>query len=181
MIIRILAFAQFVLLFVATAAHAQQGDQLELILTTAPGVFEIEVGQIDAGIQRLERSRNLSNLKAPVSINLCAAYILKRDFEQAEASCDHAVRSNPVVGGTNWLGSDSDAAYNNRGVLRALRGDFVGAISDFRQARRSADGTSPAATYANRETPNGNLQLTEQVFAAIRGTEEQRQVAVTRN
>ena len=180
MMIRILAFAQFVLLFLATAAHAQQGGQLELILTTAPGVSEIEAGQIDAGIQRLERSRNLSNLKAPVSINLCAAYILKRDFEQAEASCNHAVRSNPRVG-NSWFGSDSAAAYNNRGVLRALQGDFEDAISDFRHARRVRDGAIPAVGFAQREAPNGNLQLTEQLLAAIRQTEEQRQVAVTRN
>ena len=183
MITRIFALAQFVLLFATAGAQAQQSGprQLEFILPTAPGVAEIEQGRIDAGIRRLEKAWDVPHLKEPVSISLCAAYTLKRDFEQAEVFCDQAVRSNPLIGGS-WTGSNSDAAFNNRGVLRALQGDFEGAVSDFRQASERTDkGYLRKPTFARREKLNGNLELAEQMLAEVREAQQERQVADTRN
>ena len=176
MVTRSLIVTQAALLLVAGPALAQQ--KFELILPTAPGVSDIEDGRIDEGIARLEKSREVAHLKETVGITLCAAYVMNKDFERAETFCDRAVHANPPLGNT-WFGSNSDAAYNNRGVLRALQGDLESAVSDFRQARHQQDGYIPRGGYAQSEEPNDNLQLAEQMLAATRQEQEQRQAAVT--
>jgi len=91
-----------------------------------PGSEEIEAGHLNAGIEVLEDELAINELEScgEILATLCAAYILNRSFDQAERACDMAIEINP-----------SNAAYNNRGVLRAHQGDFVGAREDFDRVR----------------------------------------------
>jgi len=91
-----------------------------------PGLEEIEAGDLEAGIKVLEdQLANIeSERRCELLTTLCAAYIIDRSFDKAERACDKAMEINPT-----------DAAYNNRGVVRAHKGDFAGAREDFDRVR----------------------------------------------
>ncbi len=91
-----------------------------------PGAAEIEAGTLQAGIKVLEYQ--LANTKLDSSgdilATLCAAYIVNDSLDEAEGVCDKAVE----IGST-------EAAYNNRGVFRAVTGNLSGARADFERVR----------------------------------------------
>ncbi len=83
-------------------------------------------GDYATAIERLERRVAHENRYSDIQFtNLCTAYIVTRQFEKAEPACDRAVAANGDYVGT---------AYNSRGVLRALQGDYFGAMEDFEEA-----------------------------------------------
>jgi hypothetical protein len=85
------------------------------------------------------------------STNLCVAYTLTREFEQALAPCNKAVSMAGAFRHTVLLSSASREvlakALSNRGVLRALSNDTAGASADFEKA--TAMQRSWAAANAN--------------------------------
>lgn len=91
------------------------------------GKYALLEGDIDTSIARLERrlarTRSHRNL-APVLINLCAAYTMKRDFEKAEERCDAAIDNGWSVA----------MAYNNRGIMNVAQRDYLAAVDDFESA-----------------------------------------------
>ena len=91
-----------------------------------PGLEEIEAGNLKAGIKVLEDQLTQIELESSGDIfaTLCAAYIVDRSLDKAERACDKAIQISPTK-----------TAYNNRGVLRAHKGDFVGAREDFDRVR----------------------------------------------
>ena len=134
-----------------------------------PGTRYIEAGHIDKGIRVLEwylkaaRKRE----KGVVLTNLCMGYTLKREYEQAASYCDQAVAS--------YRGTK--VPYNNRGVLRALQGDYEGAMADLRKA--GCVGECPAdltkSTGPNMSVARRNLSRVQQRHAALqRQTEGER-------
>jgi tetratricopeptide (TPR) repeat protein len=91
------------------------------------GKYALLEGKVDLSIERLERQlartsshRNL----APVLIDLCVAYTVKRDFDKARERCDAAIEN----------GWSLSTAYNNRGVMHVARGDYLAAVDDFEMA-----------------------------------------------
>jgi tetratricopeptide (TPR) repeat protein len=98
------------------------------------GKYALLEGNIDVSIERLERklarTRSHRDL-APVLINLCAAYTMKRDFEKAEERCDAAIDNG-------WSVS---MAYNNRGIMNVAKGDYLTAVDDFESAADRASTT----------------------------------------
>lgn len=83
------------------------------------------------------------------STNLCVAYTMTGALKRASKSCDAAVTlarqfDAPAA---HKLTPDSATAraLSNRGVLRALRGDLLGAVSDLRAAGKGV-GSSPLPT-----------------------------------
>ncbi|MFW2403399.1 MAG: hypothetical protein ACN4GT_01450 [Gammaproteobacteria bacterium] len=98
------------------------------------GKYALLEGEFDLSIDRLERrlarTRSHRNL-APVLINLCAAYTMKRDFEKAQERCDAAIDNG-------WSVS---MAYNNRGIMNIARGDYLAAIDDFEAAKNQGSTT----------------------------------------
>jgi tetratricopeptide (TPR) repeat protein len=91
-----------------------------------PGLEEIEAGNLKAGIKVLEDQLTKIELERSGEIlaTLCAAYIVNRSLDKAERACDRAIEMRPTK-----------TAYNNRGVLRAHRGDLTGAREDFDRVR----------------------------------------------
>lgn len=92
-----------------------------------PGTKYLAAGDLARGIQVLEQDlvSGTSN-EGHVVATLCGAYILSQQLVKAERTCTDAVRRFP-----------GNAAYNNRGVLRALRGNFEGSRRDFDRASPS--------------------------------------------
>lgn len=104
-------------------------DRYELRLHDAnvPGKFELLEGKVDRSIEVLEKAlagARAHSIRAPVLINLCAAYTIKGDFGRAKESCDAAIDNG-------WR---KQMAYNNRGVMHIAQGDYVAAIDDFQRA-----------------------------------------------
>jgi tetratricopeptide (TPR) repeat protein len=100
--------------------------RLRVAFEWVPGAEAVEAGNLQAGIQELEHELAKSDLEssADVLATLCAAYIVNRSLDKAERACDKALEIKP-----------SKTAYNNRGVLRAAKGDFSGAREDFDRVR----------------------------------------------
>jgi hypothetical protein len=97
-----------------------------LALADVPGRVEIVAGDIQAGIKVLEDQLKLikSGSNGDILATLCAAYILSDMLDMADRPCNEAVDVDPTR-----------IAYNNRGVYRSHRGDYMGAREDFDHAQ----------------------------------------------
>jgi hypothetical protein len=89
--------------------------------------------------------------------NLCVAYTVKRELEGAYTACGEALtlaRRVDKAPGARLRGSPATArALTNRGVLRAIAGDSLGAAADFRDADRLADTwAAPSRNLAHLES-----------------------------
>jgi len=91
------------------------------------GKYALLDGNVDVAIGRFERrldGATANSRRAPLLINLCAAYTLKRDFAKAEERCNAAIENGWSV----------RKAHNNRGIMRVARGDYLAAVEDFEVA-----------------------------------------------
>ncbi|MCH8060572.1 MAG: hypothetical protein IIA11_08955 [Proteobacteria bacterium] len=128
-------------LLLATIPTISNAEAWELRTTpnAVPGTLEIESGKIDKAIRisNVWLSHVVKQKKVAVLNNLCIGYILSKKFDQAEVYCDRAVERR------NY----KTVSYNNRGVLRALQGDYEGAVQDFADASNAGcvNGCSNAA------------------------------------
>ena len=146
-----------------------------------PGTAQMKRGDVDKAIAYLERAakhRGEYPLGA-VATNLCAAFVVKGALALAEVWCDLAVEESDKGG----------AAYNNRGVLRALQGDYGAAIEDFRQATRLRNYPFDTGSIAqiraiqlnyrknSRQVAGRNLVRAEQRWAEAKRRDENKQLA----
>ena len=117
----------FVMASLVTVAHAESWE-LRTADMEVKGTRDIEAGRVDKGIRVTETHFASAPYeeKGAMLTNLCLAYILKQDFDAASSYCDRAV-AHP-------RGRSSREAYNNRGVLNAMLGNYAAALSDFEQA-----------------------------------------------
>ncbi len=108
-----------------TLSNAEIYD-FKVVYAEVPGTEEIRAGNHDAAIEILEsRAEDASNYYfANELATLCALYVVNGKLAAAHETCHVAVETD-----------QSDAAYNNRGVLRAHLGDVAGAMEDFERAR----------------------------------------------
>jgi tetratricopeptide (TPR) repeat protein len=108
-----------------TTASAESWE-LRTAAEEVNGTRDLEAGNLDKSIRVLERSYRSTpyDSKGAVLTNLCVAHTLKRDFETAMDYCNRAAER----------GNGSREAFNNRGVLNALLGNYTGAVSDFKKA-----------------------------------------------
>jgi Flp pilus assembly protein TadD len=114
---------------IAVSTTALAGDRYELRAHDADvyGKYALLDGNIDVSIERLEKrlaGARAHSFRAPLLINLCAAYTMKRDFVKAEERCDAAIEN----------GWNAKMAYNNRGIMHVARGDYLAAVDDFEAA-----------------------------------------------
>ena len=166
--------------FGALPVHAGSFEA-RMAAENVPGSAQIRQGNLDQGIKQLLQARKWGKHFPPgaVATNLCVAYIAKGDAESAESWCDRAVEENRHTG----------AARNNRGVLRAIRGNYESAVEDFREATRSRNYKQPARTIApvrasqmhyrwmSRQIAGRNLARAEQRWAAARKEDERKRLA----
>ena len=75
--------------------------------------------------------------------NLCVAYTMTREFDNAATACEAALTASEKYGKyadsplyPYDISRDQAMAYSNRGVLRAVTGDLEGAKQDFESAAK---------------------------------------------
>ena len=127
--------------------------------SNAPGGKEIEAGDYDAAIASASGSfwKNNDEDALIAATNLCVAYTVKRDLEGAYAACGEALtlarRADNATAARFSGGAATARALTNRGVLRAIAGDTLGAAADFRAAERSSgDWAAPSRNLAYLES-----------------------------
>jgi hypothetical protein len=87
--------------------------------------------------------------------NLCVAYTVTRELDRAFEACAEALTlARRVDKGTSarFRSTATARALTNRGVLRAVSGDTLGAAADFREAARSSDWAAPSRNLAYLES-----------------------------
>ena len=118
------------------------------LLTATPliaGAYEVNIldghgaeskalmnGDYAIAIERLEKrlQTGASRDRDVRLTNLCTAYVVTGDLEKGHATCNQAVEAS---------GQYVGVAYNSRGVLHALMGDFIAAFADFDLAADDAN------------------------------------------
>jgi len=134
-------------------------------------------GNYDLAIKRLERRVAKNNRFIDVQLtNLCTAYVASGQLDKANDACDRAVEANGEFVGT---------AFNSRGVLKALQGDYVAAMENFRQAELESNYPVPRPIWGEQspsmrrfavetESDNSieiaarNFEAADRTWAAIR-------------
>ena len=98
----------------------------KVVYAEVSGTEEIRAGNHDAAIEILQSRAKDANdhYVANELATLCGLYIVKGKLAAARKTCNAAVEND-----------ESDAAYNNRGVLRAHLGDTIGGMEDFERVR----------------------------------------------
>lgn len=120
----VLQVAVFVL-FASRPAGAEQAYEFRVMFEHIQGTESLVAGDLSDGIRQLEqRLQSDTDDQSLVIATLCGGYILARDLDKARVTCAEAVQRFP-----------SESAFNNRGVLRAMDGDLIGAARDFDRAR----------------------------------------------
>jgi tetratricopeptide (TPR) repeat protein len=124
-------------------ANADEGSQVQyemvVVGNDASGNL-VSRGDYELAVNRIT-GRNGSHPYAAAT-NLCVAYSMLGQFDQAEPKCDEAINAaenSPAGKPRNWKGRNQLAtqhafAYSNRGVMRILSGNVIGAEEDFRTA-----------------------------------------------
>lgn len=162
MITRKRSIASFIALACAYAASANAlaKDTFEMSsYSNWAGGASIDSGDYAGAIAAASRwgmtTDTVSMLGA--ATNLCVAYTVSRELALARKACDTAVTLAKRVDDSGWKNLRRDSAtasaLSNRGVLRALSGDSVGAATDFRAAIRLGSGSEmPSRNLAHLES-----------------------------
>jgi tetratricopeptide (TPR) repeat protein len=114
----------------------------------------LDKGNYDVAIERLERRVQHETRYIDIQLtNLCTAYVTTRQLEKAEDVCDRAVEANGDYVGT---------AYNSRGVLKALKGDYVEALADFNRANDRSNYPIARENYGDQAPSMSRFQTVKQ-------------------
>lgn len=121
------AIAAALLLAAFPSVSNAEAWELRTAPEAVPGTYEIESGEIDKAIRisKVWLPHADRRMKVSVLTNLCMGYILSNELDQAEEYCDRAVERP----------NNKTVSYNNRGVLKALQGDYERAAQDFANAK----------------------------------------------
>lgn len=140
---------------ISHAAEREQvtvtGYQMTAITDRAYGQHIIE-GDYATVIERLAgRSRRFE-----ATTNLCVAYTLSGQLEQAGRACAEALaisERNAKDAHGMYSGADRRdlaVALSNRGVVLAISGDVIGAVENFSRAVEMQEGLEPATNNLSR-------------------------------
>jgi len=116
----------------------------EVHVLTGPGSESklLDKGDFQVAIKRLERRVQDETQNSHIQLtNLCTAYVASGALEQAVEICDRAVSAN---------GDFVGAAYNSRGALKAVKGDYIGALADFEQAANKSNYPIPRVNFGDK-------------------------------
>lgn len=145
----------------ATLAQSTVPDayRVAVILDQAHGE-ELLAGDYKSIIAQLADSETRRSTRFELSNNLCVAYIMAKDAENALHYCEIAVRSSEkeLRRSDAWTRhthkTDKAIALSNRGVVKALTGDLSGAKTDFESAISLRVRLDEAAVNLNRLVAN---------------------------
>lgn len=163
-------------LVIVTLPSMSRADTWELrtVDEEVPGTREIEAGKPEKAIRisKVSLSRTRPALKVAVLTNLCIGHILIRDLDQAEQYCDLAAARS----------MERTVTHNNRGVLKALQGDYVAAVQDFSIAANvgcfnGCNATGRAPQNLPRPVARRNLEKAQTIVAKSRDATDADRVA----
>lgn len=163
------ALTAIVCVFAPMSVHAYEVTILEDRGSEFKALMD---GRYDVAIKRLElRLETRYKNRDTLLTNLCTAYVLNGDLLKAHDVCNEAVEADGKFVGT---------AYNSRGVLHAMMGDFISARVDFEEASRKSN--YPAAPHlfgefpamARYNTPSANLDNAIEIAASNNKFSEER-------
>ncbi|GGB62627.1 hypothetical protein K8B83_04305 [Shewanella inventionis] len=136
-----------VLLTTSTSVMADiQGQALSstaykmVLIEDVPGVTALQAGNVEEGLTATLSASKYTVDDYSRNVNLCAGYIQMSDMEKAEKACSAAVKSARTQVAIPSM-SVRAYAYNNRGVMKLLNNDNLGALEDFKRAAK-ADSSS---------------------------------------
>ncbi|WP_445775642.1 hypothetical protein [Shewanella sp.] len=119
-----------------TQGHNISSTAYKMVLVEdVPGMTALQAGHIEEGL-----SATLSASKYTVDdysryVNLCAGYVQMSDMEKAEKACSAAVKSARSLVAVPSM-SVRAYAYNNRGIMKLMNNDNLGALADFKRAAK---------------------------------------------
>ncbi len=163
-------------LVIAAVPSMSRADVWELrtVDEEVPGTREIEAGNPEKAIRisKVRLSVTRGALKVAVLTNLCIGHILIRDFDQAEQYCDQAAART----------IERTVTHNNRGVLKAIQGDYSAALQDFTIAADAGcfygcDANMRAPQDLPRPTARRNLEKAETRVAELKDATDAHRVA----
>ncbi|MCL1068447.1 hypothetical protein L2735_16870 [Shewanella olleyana] len=119
-----------------SAAAVETTSYKMVLIENMPGVDAIQSGDINEGIALTKSARRSAIDTYTRHLNLCVGYTKMSKFDIAEEACTEAVKM--AVNADKLPSMQMRAyAYNNRGVMKVLANDNVGALEDFRQAAKA--------------------------------------------
>jgi tetratricopeptide (TPR) repeat protein len=146
--------AATILLLASASALAEQASpsayQMAVIKDEAYGRVLLS-GDYEQGIAKIGSYGSKRAKTFAVKNNLCVAYTLTGKFEDAGPACEAALAICEQYARYDYWPTSPNAsrdqalAYSNRGVLRAVTGDFDGARQDFEFAARVDTNRATAA------------------------------------
>lgn len=145
-----------------------------VVYADVPASEQVRAGHHKQAIRLLEKSTSDPDVPyTPGELStLCALYVVYKDFENATRTCDKALRKDR-----------SNAAFNNRGVLRVHLGDIEGAKADFDRARiRDGQRDEYIATLLRgdaRLIATGNFEIVTDYAQRLRAIESRRKASAT--
>ncbi|QDE32814.1 MULTISPECIES: hypothetical protein [Shewanella] len=104
-----------------------------VLIEDVPGVDALQFGDVKEGLTATLSASKFAVDEYSRNVNLCAGYIKLADMEKAEKACSAAVKSartQPAIPSMTVRAY----AYNNRGVMKLMSHDSLGALADFKHA-----------------------------------------------
>ncbi|GGQ15020.1 hypothetical protein [Shewanella litoralis] len=106
-----------------------------VLVEDVPGVTALQAGNIEEGLTATLSASKYTVDDYSRNVNLCAGYVQMSDMEKAEKACSAAVKSARSLVAIPSM-SVRAYAYNNRGVMKLLNNDNLGALADFKRAAK---------------------------------------------
>ncbi|QYK01813.1 hypothetical protein [Shewanella psychrotolerans] len=131
--------AGFLLTMSSTAfANLDNSQYKMVVIKDTPGVEALQSGDTEKGVE-ITKSAEANELDHYTrNLNLCVGYTKLAQFDEAEKACSAAVASSLSAS----LAPSADIrayAFNNRGVMKLMANDNLGALEDFKRAAKATD------------------------------------------
>ncbi|MCE9679807.1 hypothetical protein LZP69_11605 [Shewanella sp. AS1] len=149
-----------ILLSISSSAFADlENSQYKMVvIKNAPGVEALQSGDVAQGIA-LTKSAEANELdKYSRNLNLCVGYTKLAQFDKAEKACTAAV-SSALHADTSDRHDIRAYAFNNRGVMKLMQNDNLGALEDFKRAVDATDDKIYKHNLARLENALNSVQL----------------------
>ncbi|MGI2170308.1 hypothetical protein ACROAE_08940 [Shewanella sp. MF05960] len=106
-----------------------------VLVEDVPGVSALQAGNVEEGLTATLSASKYTVDDYSRNVNLCAGYVQMADMEKAEKACSAAVKSARSLVAIPSM-SVRAYAYNNRGVMKLMNNDNLGALADFKRAAK---------------------------------------------
>ncbi|MCG9695502.1 hypothetical protein [Shewanella sp. Isolate11] len=148
-----------ILLTISSTAFAdfEKSQYKMVVIEDTPGVEALQSGDVAHGVQ-MTQSAEADELDTYTrNLNLCVGYTKLAQFNEAEKACSAAVDGALH---TSLAASKEIRAYafNNRGVMKLMKNDNLGALADFKRAVEAKENSIYKHNLTRLETALNSIQ-----------------------